>query len=164
MLPLHNFIYFLSSQITHNSILLLLHKTQNALHLHVFFSFFLLFCQPYLKYWWIRAKKCFADHWTPNAIQLFVPLKRKFFGCLLFQNKSQRRRIPWGLLDEYSHLFICISLKWALSSGQEPVYTVKILVSEQIAVAAVLYFGQVFVFCRLINKNVLELFLLIMCK
>ena len=111
-----------------------------------------------------RGKKCFVDHWTPNAIQLFVPLKRKFFWSFLFQNKSQQRRIPWGLLDEYSHLFICISLKWTLSSGQKPVCTVKILVSGQIAIAAVLYFGQVFVFCRLINKNVLELFLLIMCK
>ena len=37
-------------------------------------------------------------------------------------------------------------------------------ISEQIAVAAIFYFGQVFVFCRLINKNVLEWFILIMCK
>ena len=51
-----------------------------------------------------------------------------------------------------------------LSSGRKPVYTVKILISGHIAFAAVLYFGQVFVFCRLINKSVLELFLLILCK
>ena len=41
---------------------------------------------------------------------------------------------------------------------------VKILISEKIALAAVFYFGQVFVFCRFINKNVLEWFLLIICK
>ena len=29
-------------------------------------------------------------------------------------------------------------------------------ISEQIAVAATFYFGQVFVFCRLINKNALN--------
>ena len=34
------------------------------------------------------------------------------------------------------------------------------MVLEQIALAAVFYFGQVFVFCRLINKNVLEWLLL----
>ena len=35
------------------------------------------------------------------------------------------------------------------------------MVSEQIVVAAVFCSGQVFVFCRLINKNMLEWFLLI---
>ena len=35
------------------------------------------------------------------------------------------------------------------------------LVSEQIALAAVFYFGEVYVFCRLINKNLWEWFLLI---
>ena len=38
--------------------------------------------------------------------------------------------------------------------------TVKILISDQIAFAAVVYFGQVFGFCRLINKSVLKWFLL----
>ena len=41
---------------------------------------------------------------------------------------------------------------------------VEILVSEQIALCALFYFGQVFVFCWLINENVLEWFLLIMYK
>ena len=68
------------------------------------------------------------------------------------------------LLDKFCHVFICIPLKQTLSSGQKPVYTVKILISEQIAVAAVLYFGQVFVFCKLINKSLPELFLVIMCE
>ena len=97
-------------------------------------------------------------HRTANAIQLLVPIKRKFFGSLLFQNKLQRRGIPQGLLDKWSHLFIWISLKWTLSSGQKPECIMKILISEQIAFAAVLYFGQVFVFCRLINKRMLEWF------
>ena len=57
-----------------------------------------------------------------------------------------------------------MSLKETLNSGQKPVYTFKTKTTEQIAFAAVLYFGQVFVFCRLINKSVLEWFLLIMCK
>ena len=35
---------------------------------------------------------------------------------------------------------------------------------EKIAITAVVYRGQVFVFCRLINKSVLERFLLIMHK
>ena len=37
-------------------------------------------------------------------------------------------------------------------------------VLEQIALAPMFYFGQVFVFCMLINKDVLEWFLLIMCR
>ena len=40
---------------------------------------------------------------------------------------------------------------------------VKILISEQIALAAMFYFGRVFAFCRLIKKNVLEWFLLVIC-
>ena len=42
--------------------------------------------------------------------------------------------------------------------------SIKIVVSDQIALAAVLYFRQIFVFSRLINKNVLEWFLLKICK
>ena len=36
------------------------------------------------------------------------------------------------------------------------------MISEQTILAAIFYFGQVFVFCWLINKNVLEWCLLIM--
>ena len=57
-----------------------------------------------------------------------------------------------------------MSLKWLLCSVKKPVYTVKILISEQITFAAKLYFGQVFVFGRLINKSVSEWFLLIIGK
>ena len=68
------------------------------------------------------------------------------------------------LLDKYSHVFICIPLKQTLSSGQKSVYTVKILISKQIAVAAVLHFGEVFDFWKLINKSLPEWFLIIMCE
>ena len=37
-------------------------------------------------------------------------------------------------------------------------------IAEQIALDAIFYFGQVFLFSMLINKNVLEQFLLAMCK
>ena len=60
------------------------------------------------------ARKHFIDHRTANALHLFIIIKSKFFGSLLFQTISQRREIPQGLLDGCSHLFICISLKWTL--------------------------------------------------
>ena len=41
---------------------------------------------------------------------------------------------------------------------------VKTVISEQIALTAMLRFEQVFAFFMLINKNVLEWFLLIICK
>ena len=95
------------------------------------------------------AKKYFTDHSTANTIQLFVPTKRKFSGSILFQDKSQRRGIPQRLLDKYGHLFICITLKQTLTSGEKPVYTVKILISEQIAFSA---FWTSFCFaCQLIK-------------
>ena len=96
--------------------------------------------------------------------QLIIPIKRNFFGSILLQNKSQQREIPQRLLDKYSQVLICMSLKQTLSSGLKPAYTVKILISKQLAFAAVVYFGQVCGFCKLINKSVLEWFLLIMCK
>ena len=36
-----------------------------------------------------RAKKYFTDHQTANTTQLFAPIKKNFFGSILFQNKSQ---------------------------------------------------------------------------
>ena len=65
------------------------------------------------------------------------------------RDMERRRLILKKLLDKCSYLFICISL---------------ILISEQIALAAIFYFGQVFVFCMLTIKTVLEWPLLIMCK
>ena len=47
---------------------------------------------------------------------------------------------------------------------KSPSMSVKILIQEQLAFAAVFYIGQVFVFCRLINKNMLKWFLLLVYK
>ena len=110
------------------------------------------------------TKKYFIDHWTYNAIQLFVPIKKRFFGSLLFQNKLQQRGILHGWLDKYSYLLICISLKWTLSSGLKPVYSVKIsrIRTNSLCCSALLWTS--FFFCRLINKSILEWFPLITYK
>ena len=90
--------------------------------------------------------------------------KKELFRANSFLEQVATKGINIIRRDKYNHVFVCLSLKYTLSSGQKPVYTVKILISEQLAFAAVVYFGQVFVFCRLINKSVLEWFLPIMCK
>ena len=54
-----------------------------------------------------------------------------------------------------------MSGKKTLICGQK---TCDMAISEQIALAAIFYVGQVFVFSRSIKKNVLEWFLLIVCK
>ena len=77
------------------------------------------------------AEKYFTDHRTANAIQLFSPIKTTFF-FFFSEQVAAREGVPQGLLDKYSHLFICTSLKWILSSEQKPVCTVKILISEEI--------------------------------
>ena len=42
-------------------------------------------------------------------------------------------------------------LKQTLGNGQKPVQTVKILISEEIPLPAMIYFEQVFVFCKLVG-------------
>ena len=114
---------------------------------------YLLLLPYHLRHFCISQQQAYNVRTTTESlnpcIQLFIPIKRIFFGSILFQKKSQRRGIPQRLLDTYSDMLICISFKLTLSSGrcQHPV----------------VYFGQVFGFCRLINKSVLEWFLL-MCK
>ena len=88
-MSLHSFIYSISCLVKRHKILLLLRETHNALHLPVFFfSFFSFFWQPYLKYRRIRSKKIFY-HRIANAVQLFVPIKRNFFGSLFFFRTSR---------------------------------------------------------------------------
>ena len=87
----------MASQILLTSIYFLcLCETHNALQLPMFFffPFFSFFCQPYPEYRGIRSKKLLTDHWTANTIPLFVPIKRKFLGSILFQNNSQQRGNP----------------------------------------------------------------------
>ena len=91
------------------------------------FSAFIFFCSEFSNIGEFRAKK-YVDYQTANTYHLFVRMNQKFFGSILFQNKPQQRGIRQGLLDKYSHLFICISLKQTLSSGQKSVYSVKILI------------------------------------
>ena len=68
-------LYFLSSHITHNNILLLLHETHNTLHLCVLLLL-LIFLPALSKISTnLEQKKYFIDHRTANAIQLFVPIK-----------------------------------------------------------------------------------------
>ena len=74
------------------------------------------------------------------------------FQCLLFVLKR----------SYICYYIICMTVP--LRSEQRPCKSVKILTSEQIACAVILYFGQVFVFCRSVNKNVLEWFQLVISK
>ena len=99
------------------------------------------------------AKKYSIDHQTANTIQLFTRIKRKFFGSILFLNKSQRRGIPQGLLDKYSHLFIC---RFYCLHCQNP--NIRI---NRLCCSALLWTSF---FCRLISKGALEWFLLIIYK
>ena len=87
-----------------------------------------------------------------SAINLYCIVKEKISRSFSFSKQ----------VDKYCHQFICLLFKQTLSNEQKPVYTLKILISEQIAFRAALYFGQVFVFCTLINKSVFEKFLLMM--
>ena len=84
----------------------------------------------------LGAKKYFTDHWTGITIQLFVAIKGNFFWSILFLNKSEQRGIPQILLDKFTNLFICTSLKQTLSNGQKPVSTVKIVISKRITLTA----------------------------
>ena len=86
------------------------------------------------------------------------------FGAYSFSVQVAAKENSLEATYKCSHVIICISLKYTLRREQKSVYTVKILISEQKTLVAVLYFGQVFAFCRLINKSVLEWFLLTMRK
>ena len=96
-------LYFLSSQITHSNILLLLYETHNALHLHVFFSFFSFFFLFYPKHRQIQSKKIFYRPSNSECNSIIYSYKGEIFRVSFFENKSQRRGIPQELLDKYSH-------------------------------------------------------------
>ena len=109
-----------------------------------------------------EANKYFTEHQIANnfnTIQLFVPIKKKIFVSVFFRNKLQ-----WSRISQPPAYLCIIKTEGKLSSGEKPVYNVQLLISEQIAFAPVFYFGQVFAFCRLINRIMLEWFLLIMCR
>ena len=102
-----------------------------------------------------RSKKLFYRPLNSQYNSVVCSCRKETFLVYCF-SEQVARLIPYRLLHKYSHLFICMSIKETLSSGQKPVYTLKTKTSEQIAYAAVHYFGQVFVFSRLIDKSVLE--------
>ena len=60
------------------------------------------------------AKEDFTDHQTANTIHLFLGIKGNF-SEQFFSEQIAAKGIP------YSYLFICISLKKTLNSGQKPV-------------------------------------------
>ena len=54
------------------------------------------------------TRKNFIDHRIANAIHLLVPIKKRFFGSLLFQNKSQGRGMPRGYLIDKPPVYMHI--------------------------------------------------------
>ena len=118
-------------------------------------------------------KKC--DH-VPSFRASFLSygpqIVQKVQFLLFCANLSQKPKCVKAIYIYGSGFYYSLSENnipyWDLShrSYQQLKYKkniVKILISNQIAFAAVVYFGQVFGFCRLINKSVLKWFLLIMC-
>ena len=87
-MSLHSFIYSISCLVKRHKILLLLRETHNALHLPVFFFFFLVFLAALSEISTNSKKKIFY-HRIANAVQLFVPIKRNFFGSLFFFRTSR---------------------------------------------------------------------------
>ena len=104
-----------------------------------------------------------------NAVEHHFLNSVKFFWVVLsllefiFRTSHREGEFPRGSLMNTARIYLHI-IKTDVKYEQKPVFTVKMLISEQIAFAAVLYFKKVFVFCKLINKSLLEWFLLIMCK
>ena len=109
------------------------------------FSYFCTSCKH--TGWASSLFDCFAISLCNKALHYL------YFNKFLKMNSFFYQFSRWGLSF----------LKIRLTSAEIRIFeTAKSLISEQTALAAVFYFGQVFVFCRLISKNVLGWFLLIM--
>ena len=62
------------------------------------------------------VKNYFGDHRTINTIHLFVPMKSKFFGSILFQNKvAAKGEFPKGHLIDIATYYV---IKIGISSAQ----------------------------------------------
>ena len=82
------------------------------------------------------AKKYFTDHRAANAIQLYLFLqKRNFLDLFFFRTSRSEGEFPRGYLINIAP--VCWHIIKIDISEQKPVYTVKILISEQTAFAAV---------------------------
>ena len=66
--------------------------------------------KTFLEYRRIQSKKYITDYRTANAIQLIVAIKGDFL-VYSFLNKSQQMEFLQKLVDEFSHLFICKSIR-----------------------------------------------------
>ena len=123
----------------------------------------LFFLSALPKYWHIRSKKIFYRPPNSYCSSVICSYKNEIFRVSSFSKQVAAKGNSPGATWQIQTPVYLISLKWILSSGQKPVYTVKILLSEQIVFTAALYFGQVFVFCKLINESELD-WCLLMCK
>ena len=125
------------------------------------YFFFYFFCkQRTCTSFCVKGKtlcNCLCSFFVTLSGNSVIYKKEIFYSGLFFSRISRsKEEFP---NENYNLFFVWILLKQTLSSRQKSIYTVKIPTSEQITFAAVLYFGQVFVFCRLINKSTLEWFL-----
>ena len=109
----------------------------------------------------LGAKKIFYGPSTAYAIQLFVAIKGHFSGLFFFWISRCKGEFPRDWLYKCNTCYIYNNMQQTLINVEKHVQTVKSLVSERKTLASMFYFEQVFVFCMLINKNVLEWFLLI---
>ena len=92
---------------------------------------------------------------------MVLKLSKKCIFCNLVLTSARNLSVLKQSTYMNQNVFITVSQKMTCSFVKKD--KIKILISDQIAFAAVVYFGQVFGFCRLINKSVLKWFLLIMC-
>ena len=92
---------------------------------------------------------------------MVLKLSKKCIFCNLVLTSARNLSVLKQFTYMNQKVFITVSQKMTCSFVKKD--KIKILISDQIAFAAVVYFGQVFGFCRLINKSMLKWFLLIIC-
>ena len=98
-----------------------------------------------------EQKKYFTDHRPANTVQVFVAIKGNFSGPFYFW--TSRRK------DKFLRDYLINAVKRFLVDKKLSKSDIR-----KIALAAIHYFGEVFVLFRLINKKVLEWFVPIICK
>ena len=122
------------------------------------------FSSTFLGYWEIWSKKIFYRLLLEQLIQVSYLLLYKEIFLDYSSSESVRAKgnspdatwLMWPLV--YLHV-IEINIKlWTKTCPKWHT------LSEQIPLVAIFYFGKVFVFCWFISENVLEWFLLIICK
>ena len=111
------------------------------------------------------AKKYFTYHQRANTTQLFVAIKGIFSGLFFFRRCRSKGKIPRDYLINlatcYLHIIKIYIKKFTKICLKPHDDTRKNSPGCNILI---FYFAQIFVFCRLISKNVLKWFLLMMCE